>query len=103
MSDPRDDKTDNADKPDELAGTEQPFVQHLMELRDRMIRAVAAIGIAAIALAIFPGPGALYDLMAAPLVASGRPIEQAPLLAAVERPLDGYCCPVAYSQTTLNL
>ena len=23
-----------SDKPDELAGTEQPFVQHLMELRD---------------------------------------------------------------------
>ncbi len=30
MSDP------NTDKPDELAGTEQPFVQHLMELRDRL-------------------------------------------------------------------
>src|SRR4051812_19174368 len=64
MSDP------NTDKPDELAGTEQPFVQHLMELRDRMIRAVIAIGIAAVVLAIFPGPGALYDLLAAPLVAT---------------------------------
>ena len=59
-----------SDKPDELAGTEQPFVQHLVELRDRMIKAVIAIGIAAGILAIFPGPGALYDLMAAPLVAS---------------------------------
>ena len=70
MSDPRSDKTDKSDKPDELAGTEQPFVQHLMELRDRMIRAVVAIGIAAAVLAVFPGPGALYDLMAAPLVAT---------------------------------
>jgi hypothetical protein len=26
--------------PDELAGTEQPFVQHLFELRDRLLRAV---------------------------------------------------------------
>ncbi len=58
------------DKPDELAGTEQPFVQHLMELRDRMIKAVIAIGVAAVVLALFPGPGALYDLMAAPLIAS---------------------------------
>jgi sec-independent protein translocase protein TatC len=58
------------DKPDELAGTEQPFVQHLMELRDRMIKAVVAIAVAAAVLALFPGPGALYDLMAAPLIAS---------------------------------
>ena len=32
---------------DELAGTEQPFVTHLMELRDRLLRAMAAIGVAA--------------------------------------------------------
>jgi sec-independent protein translocase protein TatC len=64
MSDP------NTDKPDELAGTEQPFVQHLMELRDRMIKAVIAIGVAAAVLAFFPGASALYDLMAAPLVAT---------------------------------
>lgn len=54
---------------DELAGTEQPFVQHLMELRDRLLKIVLAIGIAAGILAFFPGPSALYDLMAAPLVA----------------------------------
>lgn len=54
---------------DELAGTEQPFVQHLMELRDRLIKALLAVGAAAAVLAIFPGPGALYDLLAAPLVA----------------------------------
>ena len=28
------------DKEDELAGTEQPFVSHLVELRDRMIHAL---------------------------------------------------------------
>jgi hypothetical protein len=28
------------DKPDELAGTEQPFVSHLIELRDRLVRCV---------------------------------------------------------------
>lgn len=56
-------------KEDELAGTEQPFVQHLMELRDRLVKAAIAIGIAAALLFFFPGPGALYDLLAAPLVA----------------------------------
>ena len=56
-------------KEDELAGTEQPFVQHLMELRDRMVKALLAVGLMAAILFFFPGPGALYDLLAAPLVA----------------------------------
>jgi len=60
----------NTDKPDELAGTEQPFVQHLMELRDRMIRVVIAIAIAAGILAVWPGPAVLFDVLAAPLVAT---------------------------------
>nr|WP_315191130.1 twin-arginine translocase subunit TatC [uncultured Albidiferax sp.] len=55
---------------DELAGTEQPFVQHLVELRDRLIKAVIAVGIAAAALSLYPGPAALYDLLASPLVAT---------------------------------
>ena len=57
------------DKEDELAGTEQPFVSHLIELRDRLIRALIAMGIAFAALCIWPGPAGLYDLLAAPLVA----------------------------------
>jgi sec-independent protein translocase protein TatC len=65
-----DSSQDKSEKPDELAGTEQPFVQHLMELRDRLIRAVIAIGVVAGVLAVFPGPGALYDILAAPLVAT---------------------------------
>lgn len=56
-------------KDDELAGTEQPFVQHLVELRDRLLKSVIAMGIAVAVLALYPGPGALYDLLAAPLVA----------------------------------
>jgi sec-independent protein translocase protein TatC len=54
---------------DELAGTEQPFVAHLVELRDRLIKAIIAIGIAAGLLALWPGPSAMYDVLAAPLVA----------------------------------
>lgn len=56
------------DEPDELAGSEAPFVSHLIELRDRMIRALIAVGIAFAALALWPGPSGLYDLLAAPLV-----------------------------------
>ena len=54
---------------DELAGTEQPFVQHLIELRDRLVKATIAVAVAGAVLAIFPGPAELYDLLAAPLVA----------------------------------
>jgi sec-independent protein translocase protein TatC len=54
---------------DELAGTEQPFVAHLVELRDRLVKAMVAIGVVAGLLALYPGPGALYDILAAPLVA----------------------------------
>lgn len=61
--------SETPEKEDELAGTEQPFVQHLMELRDRLLKAIAAIGVAALILFFFPGPGALYDFLAAPLVA----------------------------------
>ena len=57
------------DPEDELAGTEQPFVAHLVELRDRLIKACIAIGIVAGVLAVYPGPAALYDILAAPLVA----------------------------------
>jgi sec-independent protein translocase protein TatC len=60
---------DSKDKEDELAGTEAPFVSHLVELRDRLIRALIAVVIAFIALALWPGPAGLYDLLAAPLVA----------------------------------
>jgi sec-independent protein translocase protein TatC len=61
MSDPN--------KEDELAGTEQPFVAHLVELRDRLIKATIAIGVVAAVLFMYPGPAALYDILAAPLVA----------------------------------
>ena len=61
--------SDSPKKDDELVGTEQPFVSHLVELRDRLVKATLAVAVVAIALGIYPGPGALYDLMAAPLVA----------------------------------
>jgi len=57
-------------KPDELEGTEQPFVTHLVELRDRLVRAFIAIAVCFGVLALWPGPAALYDILAQPLVAS---------------------------------
>jgi sec-independent protein translocase protein TatC len=55
---------------DELAGTEQPFVEHLVELRDRLIKAGGAVIAVAAALFFYPGPGRLFDVLAAPLVAN---------------------------------
>jgi sec-independent protein translocase protein TatC len=55
---------------DELEGTEQPFVTHLIELRDRLIKSLVAVGIAFAILCVWPTPGGLYDLLAAPLVAA---------------------------------
>ena len=54
---------------DELAGTEQPFIAHLIELRDRIVKALIAVAVACAALAIYPGPAELYDILAQPLVA----------------------------------
>ncbi|MCK9684893.1 twin-arginine translocase subunit TatC [Scleromatobacter humisilvae] len=58
-----------ADQHDELAGTEQPFVAHLIELRDRLVRSLIAVAVVFAVLSFFPGPAALYDLLAKPLVA----------------------------------
>lgn len=52
---------------DELAGSEQPFVQHLIELRDRMLYSVAGIGLCMALLALWPGPSGLIDLIAVPI------------------------------------
>jgi sec-independent protein translocase protein TatC len=61
------------DKEDELAGTEQPFVSHLIELRDRLIRVVIAIVVVFALLCIWPGLRGLYDLLAAPLTSNLPP------------------------------
>jgi sec-independent protein translocase protein TatC len=47
---------------------EESFLSHLIELRTRLIRAVAAVLILFVALFIWPGSGAIYDFLAAPLM-----------------------------------
>lgn len=61
------------DKKDDLAGAEQPFVQHLIELRDRLLYSIAGVGICMILLAIWPGPSGLIDLIAVPIRAHMPP------------------------------
>jgi sec-independent protein translocase protein TatC len=62
--------SDDSNAKDELAGTELPFVQHLVELRDRLVKAVLSVAVVGLVLAFYPGPSALYDLLAEPLVAA---------------------------------
>jgi len=59
--------------PDELAGSEQPFVQHLMELRNRVIYGMAGLLICMLALAFWPGPSGLIDMIAVPIRAHMPP------------------------------
>jgi sec-independent protein translocase protein TatC len=66
MSDPK-------ETTDELAGSEQPFVQHLMELRDRLLYGIAGLAICMVLLAIWPGPAGLIDLIAVPIRAHMPP------------------------------
>jgi sec-independent protein translocase protein TatC len=47
--------------------TEDTFISHLIELRDRLLRALVAVGIVFLVLCVYPGPGAIYDFLALPL------------------------------------
>lgn len=58
---------------DELAGTEQPFVQHLMELRDRLLYSLAGVAVCMALLAIWPGASGLIDFIAVPIRAHMPP------------------------------
>ncbi|MGA1576324.1 MAG: Sec-independent protein translocase subunit TatC, partial [Burkholderiaceae bacterium] len=49
------------DSADELAGTEQPFVQHLVELRDRLLYCLYGLITGLALLAVWPGPSRLID------------------------------------------
>lgn len=45
-------------------------MSHLVELRTRLLRAAAAVGVIFIILFIYPGASAIYDLLARPMLAS---------------------------------
>jgi sec-independent protein translocase protein TatC len=50
--------------------TEDTFISHLMELRDRLLRSLVAIMAVAIVLSIWPGIGGVYDMLAWPMMQS---------------------------------
>jgi len=54
---------------EETAG-EETFISHLVELRDRLIKATYGIVLACIVLMLWPGPARIYDFLAAPMLAS---------------------------------
>jgi sec-independent protein translocase protein TatC len=55
-----------SEQPDEF-GAEQPFIAHLIELRNRLIRMLVAIAL--VFLALFPFANDIYTTMAAPIMA----------------------------------
>jgi len=49
------------------SSTEQPFIEHLLELHTRLIRCALGVLAATVALAIYPGPARLLDFLAQPI------------------------------------
>jgi sec-independent protein translocase protein TatC len=56
----------------EAAG-EETFISHLVELRDRLVKAAIGVAIVCGALLLWPGPAQIYDFLAAPMLASLPP------------------------------
>ena len=51
------------------AGAQDTFISHLVELRNRLVKAVAVVLLVFLALvAIWPGPAAVYDFIARPMM-----------------------------------
>ncbi|MBR7800830.1 twin-arginine translocase subunit TatC [Undibacterium sp. FT137W] len=49
---------------------QESFISHLVELRDRLVKACAGIAVVCAALFAWPGPSAIYDYLAQPMVAA---------------------------------
>jgi sec-independent protein translocase protein TatC len=49
---------------------QETFISHLIELRDRLVKASIGIAVVCAALMFWPGPAAIYDIIAAPMLAS---------------------------------
>ncbi|MET3117626.1 sec-independent protein translocase protein TatC [Undibacterium sp. GrIS 1.8] len=54
----------------QVSGVEDTFISHLVELRDRLVKASIGIAIVCAALFAWPGPSAIYDFLAKPMIAS---------------------------------
>lgn len=49
---------------------EETFISHLVELRDRLVKASIGIAVVCLALMIWPGPAQIYDFIAQPMINS---------------------------------
>lgn len=52
------------------APVEETFISHLVELRDRLVKACIGVAIVCAALFAWPGPSQIYDFIARPMIAS---------------------------------
>jgi sec-independent protein translocase protein TatC len=50
------------------APAEETFISHLIELRDRLVKAIIGIAVVAGGLFAWPGPRRIYDFVAAPMI-----------------------------------
>ncbi|MBC7685653.1 MAG: twin-arginine translocase subunit TatC [Bdellovibrionales bacterium] len=55
------------------APAEETFISHLIELRNRLVKAIIGVGIVCAALFMWPGPAQIYDFIARPMIASLPP------------------------------
>jgi sec-independent protein translocase protein TatC len=51
-----------------MSEQQDTFISHLVELRDRLLRSLLAVGVAFVVLFLYPGSGPIYDFLAAPLM-----------------------------------
>lgn len=49
---------------------EETFISHLVELRDRLVKATIGIVVVCAALMLWPGPSRIYDILAQPMLAA---------------------------------
>lgn len=54
----------------DASSSQDTFMSHLVELRSRLLRAVLAVLAVFVVLFIYPGPSAIYDVLAQPMLAS---------------------------------
>jgi sec-independent protein translocase protein TatC len=54
----------------DTAAGEETFISHLIELRDRLVKASIGIALICAALMLWPGPAAIYDYIARPMIAA---------------------------------
>jgi sec-independent protein translocase protein TatC len=51
-----------------MSEPQESFISHLIELRSRLVRAVAAVAAIFVVLFLYPGSGYIYDILALPLM-----------------------------------